>query len=114
MSKEIIKNSGLIMNQTFKGDGEKPSNGQQIVVHYEGYLEDGNVFDSSVQRGQPFTFNLGGGNVIKGWDEAFLDIGVGDKWTLIIPPELAYGNRSIGAIPSNSTLIFDVELLEVK
>ena len=114
MSKEIVKENGLVMNQTFVGDGQKPQNGQTIKVHYEGYLEDGNVFDSSVQRNQPFTFKLGGGNVIQGWDEAFLDISVGDKWTLIIPSELAYGNRAIGAIPSNSTLIFDVELLEVQ
>ena len=112
---EIIKDSGLRMLEHKKGSGEKPKSGQTISAHYEGYLEDGTVFDSSIQRNQPFEFPVGQGRVIKGWDEAFLDMNVGSKRTLIIPPELGYGEKGAGVkIPPNSVLIFDVELLEIK
>ena len=115
MAIETIKNSGLRMLEHKKGSGEKPKSGQTISTHYEGYLEDGTVFDSSIQRNKPFEFPVGQGRVIKGWDEAFLDMNVGSKRTLIIPPELGYGERGAGdKIPPNSTLIFDVELLGVK
>ena len=111
---EIIKDSGLRMIEHEKGSGEKPKSGQNISAHYKGYLEDGTVFDSSYDRNQPFQFPVGQGRVIKGWDEAFLDMEVGSKRTLIIPPELGYGERNMGKIPPNSILIFDVELLEIK
>ena len=115
MSKEIIKDSGLRMIETVVGKGDKPKQGQTVVAHYEGYLEDGTVFDSSVQRNQPFEFPVGTGRVIKGWDEAFLDMKIGSKRTLIIPPELGYGDRGAPPkIPGGSVLIFDVELLGVK
>ena len=111
---EIIKDSGLRMIEHEKGSGGPPEPGDNISAHYKGYLEDGTVFDSSYDRNQPFQFPVGQGRVIKGWDEAFLDMNVGSKRTLIIPPELGYGERNMGKIPSNSILIFDVELLEIK
>ena len=115
MSKEIIKDSGLRMIEVEEGSGSVPKPGQTISVHYEGYLEDGTIFDSSVARNQPFQFQIGQGRVIKGWDEAFLDMKVGGKRTLIIPPELGYGVRGAPPkIPAQSVLIFEVQLLEVK
>ena len=115
MSNEIIKDSGLRMIEITEGTGVQPAVGQTVVAHYEGYLEDGTVFDSSVSRGVPFEFPVGQGRVIKGWDEAFLSMSVGGKRTLIIPPELGYGERGAPPkIPGGATLIFDVELLEVK
>ena len=111
----IIKDSGLRMIEHTAGFGDKPKSGQTISAHYEGYLEDGTVFDSSYQRNTPFEFPVGQGRVIKGWDEAFLDMSPGSKRTLIIPSNLGYGERGAGTkIPPNSTLIFDVELLEIK
>lgn len=111
----IVKDSGLRMIEHTKGSGIKPSSGQTISTHYKGYMEDGTVFDSSYDRNQPFDFPVGQGRVIKGWDEAFLDMNVGSKRTLIIPSELAYGERGAGStIPPNTTLLFDVELLEIK
>lgn len=103
--------SGLEYTITEKGNGKKPQNGDKIKVHYTGKLTNDTVFDSSVKRGQPFEFKLGTGQVIKGWDEAFLLLQVGDKATIKLPPEIAYGDNSQGAIPANATLIFDVELL---
>ncbi|MEZ5064604.1 MAG: peptidylprolyl isomerase [bacterium] len=97
------------------GDGEKPAKGQTITAHYTGYLMDGTKFDSSVDRGQPFTTPIGVGRVIKGWDMAFQDMKVGEKRVLFIPPDLGYGARGAGGvIPPNSTLVFDVELLGVE
>ena len=108
--------SGLQYEVLASGDGESPSSGDTAVVHYTGWLTDGTKFDSSVDRGQPFEFGVGQGNVIQGWDEGVALMQVGDKWKFTIPPELAYGERSVGngLIPSNSTLVFEVELLEVK
>ena len=108
--------SGLQYEVIQSGSGESASNGDTAVVHYTGWLVDGTKFDSSVDRGQPFEFGVGQGNVIQGWDEAVALMKVGDKWKLSIPPDLAYGERSIGGglIPPNSTLVFEVELLDLK
>ncbi len=111
--KTITTASGLQYTITEKGNGKKPMSGDKVVVHYTGKLTNDTVFDSSVKRGQPFTFKLGAGQVIKGWDEAFELLQVGDKATIKFGPELGYGAQASGAIPANSTLIFDVELLDV-
>ncbi len=97
------------------GTGAEAVSGKSITVHYTGTLTDGTKFDSSVDRGEPFTFNLGAGEVIEGWDKGFAGMKVGGKRKLTIPSDMAYGERGAGAsIPPNSTLIFDVELLDVK
>ncbi|MBK1989722.1 FKBP-type peptidyl-prolyl cis-trans isomerase [Sphaerospermopsis aphanizomenoides BCCUSP55] len=108
--------SGLKYVELAKGDGTTtPQPGQMVVVHYTGTLEDGTKFDSSRDRGQPFSFKIGVGQVIKGWDEGLSTMKVGDRRRLIIPSELGYGARGAGGvIPPYSTLIFDVELLEIK
>lgn len=107
--------TGLIYVAHVIGDGAAPTAGKQVTVHYTGTLTDGTKFDSSVDRGQPFSFVIGVGQVIKGWDEGVMLMKVGGQWTLTIPPHLAYGDREIpGAIPAGSTLIFDVELLAVE
>jgi FKBP-type peptidyl-prolyl cis-trans isomerase len=110
--------SGLKYTDVKTGTGEAPKIGQTVKVHYTGWLyvngAKGKKFDSSRDRGEPFEFPLGAGNVIKGWDEGVETMKVGGKRTLIIPPELGYGARNMGPIPPNSTLIFDVELLGVK
>ena len=98
-----------------EGSGDRAEIGMSVSVHYTGKLEDGTVFDSSIPRGQPFTFTLGAGQVIKGWDLGVEGMTIGEKRNLVIPPHLGYGIRGAGAtIPPNATLIFDVELLEVK
>lgn len=106
--------SGLQYIDQVVGTGAQPQKGQTVSVHYTGYLDDGKVFDSSVQRNQPFEFQLGVGKVIPGWDEGVATMRVGGKRRLIIPPDLAYGAQANGAIPANSRLTFDVELLSVK
>ena len=108
------KSTELKVTKTKEGDGVQPTQGQTIVVHYTGTLENGTKFDSSRDRNQPFEFPLGQGRVIKGWDKAFATMKVGARATITIPPELGYGSRNMVTIPANSTLIFDVELLEVK
>ena len=96
------------------GTGVAASSGKAVRVHYTGWLTDGKKFDSSVDRGQPFMFTLGAGQVIKGWDEGVTGMKVGGKRQLRIPPQLGYGARGAGGvIPPNATLIFDVELLDV-
>ena len=109
----IVTESGLKCEFLHHGSGVKPKVGDKIVAHYTGTLLDGTKFDSSVDRGKPFEFPLGKGKVIKGWDEGFALLQVGDKAIFTIPPELAYGERATGQIPANSTLIFEVELLNV-
>ena len=107
---------------TLPGTGREAEPGFNVSVHYTGWLYDekaanfkGKKFDSSVDRGQPFRFDLGAGQVIQGWDEGFAGMKIGGKRTLIIPSEMGYGARGAGgAIPPNATLVFDVELLDVK
>jgi FKBP-type peptidyl-prolyl cis-trans isomerase len=110
--------SGLKYTDTTVGTGAAATAGKKVTVHYTGWLYNagakGNKFDSSLDRGQPFSFGLGAQQVIKGWDEGVAGMKVGGKRTLIIPPELGYGARGAGgAIPPNATLMFDVELLKV-
>lgn len=104
--------SGLQYIIVKKGSGEMPVPGQILQVHYSGYLTDGTLFDSSVQRGEPFRFVVGQGQVIRGWDEGFLLLSRGAKARFIIPPDMAYGDRDMGVIPPGSTLVFDVELID--
>ncbi len=96
------------------GTGAEAQSGQKVSVHYTGWLTDGTKFDSSVDRGRPFDFVLGGGMVIQGWDQGVVGMKVGGKRKLTIPPELGYGERGFpGAIPPSATLVFEVELLGV-
>ena len=112
--KEMNYESGLKTIIHIEGKGNTPVPGDEIVVHYKGLLSDGTEFDSSHSRGKPFVFVVGQGRVIPGWDEALLKMKIGEKRTLIIPPDLGYGERGAGAsIPPNSTLIFEVELINI-
>ncbi|MFY0714791.1 peptidylprolyl isomerase [Seonamhaeicola sp. NFXS20] len=107
--------SGLRYQIIQKGDGAKPEKGKTVSVHYKGQLADGTVFDSSYKRNQPIDFPIGVGQVIPGWDEGIQLLNVGDKARLVIPSHLGYGSRGAGGvIPPNATLIFDVELMDVK
>ncbi|MEB3179524.1 MAG: FKBP-type peptidyl-prolyl cis-trans isomerase [Nostocaceae cyanobacterium] len=107
--------SGLKYIDIEEGDGATPQTGQTVTVHYIGTLKDGTEFDSSVGRNRPFSFKIGTGQVIKGWDEGLSTMKIGGKRQLIIPPELGYGSRGAGGvIPPNATLVFDVELLKIQ
>jgi peptidylprolyl isomerase len=113
--KEVTTPSGLKYTDEVVGTGKQPQAGQTAVVHYTGWTLDGKKFDSSKDRNQPFTFPLGAGRVIKGWDEGVATMKVGGKRTLIVPPDLGYGQRGFPpAIPPNATLKFEVELLDVR
>jgi FKBP-type peptidyl-prolyl cis-trans isomerase len=115
MSGEVTTASGLKYIDILEGSGEGPRPGQSVTVHYTGTLEDGTKFDSSLDRGQPYTFQIGVGRVIKGWDEGVMSMKVGGKRKLIIPAHLGYGARGAGGvIPPNATLLFDVELISVR
>lgn len=105
---------GLKMEDVKVGTGAEAVAGKEVVVHYTGTLTNGEKFDSSKDRGTPFTFNLGAGQVIQGWDQGVAGMKVGGVRKLTIPPELGYGSRQVGPIPANSTLLFEVELLDVK
>jgi peptidylprolyl isomerase len=118
-AKPVTTPSGLQIIDSKVGTGASPKSGQTCVMHYTGWLYEngakGKKFDSSVDRGEPFEFPIGRGQVIAGWDEGVASMKVGGKRTLIIPPALGYGARGAGGvIPPNATLIFDVELLGVK
>lgn len=107
--------SGLTVLSTHKGVGRLPKNGETVIVHYTGTLTNGVKFDSSRDGGQPFAFKLGAGQVIKGWDEGIAMMRVGEQAILVIPPQLGYGKRGAGGvIPPDATLIFIVELVDVK
>ncbi|TGL55793.1 FKBP-type peptidyl-prolyl cis-trans isomerase [Leptospira kemamanensis] len=95
------------------GKGDEAFSGSYVTVHYVGKLKNGTKFDSSRDRNRPFEFNLGAGEVVKGWDKGVKGMRVGGKRKLIIPPELGYGSKQVGNIPPNSTLIFEVELLKI-
>lgn len=110
----ITSPTGLKYYDLVEGEGEMPTSGQTVVVHYTGWLEDGTQFDSSLDSGQPFSFVLGAGNVIEGWDEGIASMKVGTKRQLVIPASLAYKETGKGSIPPNATLIFEVELLEIQ
>ena len=117
--KTMTTASGLKIEDSKAGTGATPRRGQTCVMHYTGWLyvngAKGKKFDSSVDRGDPFEFSVGTGQVIKGWDEGVISMKVGGKRTLIIPPEMGYGARGAGGvIPPNATLKFDVELLETR
>ena len=120
MLKDVSKgfsktSSGLLYKFEKENNSQKPSNGNKVKVHYKGMLLDGTVFDSSFKRNQPIEFTLGIGQVIKGWDEGILLLGIGDKASFIIPSDLAYGASGAGGvIPPNATLVFEVELISAE
>lgn len=111
----ITTSSGLVYEDITPGSGATAKAGQQVSVHYTGWLTNGEKFDSSKDRNQPFEFKLGGGNVIKGWDEGVQGMLIGGVRKLTIPPQLGYGTRGAGGvIPPNATLVFEVELLNIR
>lgn len=107
-----IKN--LVIDDIKIGTGKEAKEGDTVAVHYIGTLQTGPEFDNSRKRGEPFSFTIGEGRVIKGWEQGLVGMKVGGQRILVIPPELAYGDREIGPIPANSTLVFAIELLEIK
>jgi FKBP-type peptidyl-prolyl cis-trans isomerase len=110
----MITDSGLKYEDLKAGDGATAEAGMRVTVHYTGWLTDGRQFDSSRDRGEPFSFPLGGGRVIRGWDEGVAGMQVGGVRRLTIPPQLGYGRQGAGGvIPPNATLVFEVELLAV-
>ena len=110
-----MTSSGLKYVDQKIGEGDEAKTGDTVTVHYTGWLTDGTKFDSSLDRNQPFTFRLGAGQVIEGWDKGVAGMKPGGKRKLTIPPALAYGNRAVGGvIPPDSTLVFQVELLSIK
>jgi len=111
---EQTTDSGLRIETLTEGSGDPAEGGKSVTVHYTGWLEDGTKFDSSVDRNSPFQFNLGAGQVIRGWDEGVTGMLPGEKRKLTIPAELGYGAQGAGGvIPPNATLVFEVELLSI-
>ena len=114
-NKEVIMENGLIIKDKLVGEGSVAEKYSIVTVHYIGRLENGKTFDSSKQIGkEPIRFTLGAGQVIEGWDQGIIGMKVGGQRKLIIPPNLGYGDQDMGVIPPNSTLIFNVELIEVE
>ena len=112
---EVANATGLKHQDLKVGDGPEAVSGKTVDVHYTGWLEDGTKFDSSLDRGEPFSFRLGAGQVIEGWDQGVAGMKVGGKRKLTIPPDLAYGQEGAGGvIPPGATLVFEVELLGVR
>lgn len=110
-----MNNAELQIERLTEGSGPQPQTGQTVAVHYTGCFKDGKKFDSSVDRNEPFSFVLGQGEVIAGWDQGIAKMKVGDKVRLTFPPALAYGSEGYpGAIPPNATLVFEVELLGIQ
>jgi FKBP-type peptidyl-prolyl cis-trans isomerase len=116
--KEALDSNGNLKNMVIDdikiGEGAEVQSGDTVSVHYVGTLQDGTEFDNSNKRGTPFEFTVGGGQVIKGWEEGLVGMKVGGQRILVIPPEKAYGANGIGPIPGNATLVFAIELLEIK
>jgi len=104
----------MIVNDVVLGTGAEVKNGDAVAVHYVGTLQNGEEFDNSKKRGEPFSFTVGAGRVIKGWDEGLIGMKVGGQRILVIPADMAYGANAVGPIPANSTLIFSIELVSIK
>lgn len=113
MAKINPNDNNKMQNENIVGDSDSAKKGDVVTIHYTGTLENGTKFDSSLDRGQPFEFTLGVGQVIKGFDNGILGMKVGEKKRIVISPEDGYGSATVGSIPPNSTLIFDVELLGI-
>lgn len=111
--REVDMSGALLIVDLQEGTGREAKVGDTIRAHYVGTLMDGTVFDSSRDRGEPFEFTLGAGQVIKGWDDGIVGMKEGGQRRLTIPPEMAYGDQAVGKIPANSTLNFEVELVEI-
>jgi FKBP-type peptidyl-prolyl cis-trans isomerase len=115
---EAADNNGkiksMIIDDIKVGEGSEVKAGDTVAVHYIGTLQDGTEFDNSKKRGEPFTFTVGSGQVIKGWDEGLVGMKVGGQRVLIIPSDKAYGERGVGPIPPNATLVFAIDLMEIK
>ena len=112
--KDSADRNALQTQTVEEGEGEGAVAGNVVTVHYTGTLSDGTKFDSSLDRGEPFTFTLGAGQVIAGWEQGIVGMKVGEKRRLVVPSELGYGAQAIGPIPANSTLIFEVEMLSIQ
>ena len=108
------KLASMVIDDVKIGTGDEVKDGDIVSVHYVGTLQNGQEFDNSKKRGQPFEFKVGGGQVIEGWDKGLVGMKVGGQRILVIPPEMAYGANGVGPIPGNATLVFSIELLEIK